>query len=79
MQKGKQTNKKGKRDGAGRRRSPLSFKYHIQWPGLPDAKPSPFPAGVHFSVTATSHAGKIVVIPHIFYPQKRLPCPGLGD
>lgn len=32
-----------------------------------------------FFVIATSHAGKILVIPHIFYVQKRLPCPVLGD
>lgn len=37
--KRKQTNKEEKWDGAGRRKSLLSFKYHIQWPGLQDAKP----------------------------------------
>lgn len=55
------------------------FYLSVPLAGLRDAKLELFCPVVYYFVAATSHAGKILVIPHIFYPQKRLPCPELGD
>lgn len=77
MQKEKQTNKK---NGVGWAEGEVSYLSNITSSGwAANAKPSQFSPVVCLFVTATSHAGKILVIPHIFYAQKRLPCPGLGD
>ena len=76
----RETNKQKRKMGwVGRGRSLLSFKYHIPRGRAGRCRAlTVFPCCVFF-VTATSHAEKILVIPHIFYPQKGLPCPGLGD
>lgn len=78
---GKKRNKQTeKENGVGWTEGEMSCISNIVSPWLGNAVRSlPRSPGCIFFVTVTSHAGKILVIPHIFYPQKRLPCPVLGD
>jgi len=74
----KQTNKCKTREEMKNSRLPFKSECRLQAHSAVDVTLS-FSPLYFFFVIASSHAGKILVIPHIFYPEKRLPCPVLGD
>lgn len=76
MQKRKQTNKKEKWNGVSRRRSLLSFNYHVPWPGCEMQNLHRFPCCVLFLLLPLPMLGRF--LSSLTYFIHRKGCPALG-